>query len=69
MGRNISCIIELGYPIIKTSKGFYLNRKKFTVDEVNFVFSAILASLDKSLREREEIVRCILEILNKINRR
>lgn len=41
IGRNISFLQKIGYPIVKTSKGFYMDKKIFSVDEVNYIVNAI----------------------------
>ena len=68
VGRNIGFLIKVGYPIVKTTKGFYLDNKKFTVDETNFVRKAVLASQDKTAEEKEDIAKRLSDILNKIYR-
>ncbi len=68
VGRNIGFLIGVGYPIIKTTKGFYLDKKKFTVDEVKFVLKAVLDSPDKTAKEKVDIAKRLLDILNKIYR-
>lgn len=68
VGRNIKFLIEVGYPIVKTNKGFYLDKKKFTVDEKEFVLNAVKNSPEKSTKEKEDIVKRLEEILTKIYR-
>ncbi len=51
VGRNIKFLKEIGYPIVKTSRGFYLN-KTFTLQEIDYILEAItlaptIASIDK----------------------
>lgn len=68
VGRNIQFLVSVGYPIVKTSKGFYLDRKTFSVDEVRFVENAIRTSKDCFGVEKEEILLKLLPILHKIER-
>ena len=68
VGRNIGFLIKVGYPIVKTNKGYYLDKKKFTVDEVNFVLSAVLASIEKPENEKQNIAKRLLEVMSKIYR-
>ena len=63
--RNINALIQLGYPIIKTKNGFYLSKKKFSIEEVNFITASIIKNQDKPLEEKEEIINRLLPILNK----
>ena len=41
VGRNIQFLQKIGYPIVKTSKGFFMDNKVFTIDEVNYLICAI----------------------------
>ena len=41
VGRNIKFLKEVGYPIIKTNKGFYMGNKTFTRDDVALVLSLV----------------------------
>lgn len=68
VGRNIKFLKEVGYPIVKTNKGFYLDKKKFTADEKEFVLNAVKNSTEKSVKEKEDIIKRLEEILNKIYR-
>ncbi len=40
--RNIRYLQEMGFPIVKTTKGFYMDGMAFSFDEIEFVKSAIL---------------------------
>lgn len=55
VGRNIKCLKEAGIPIVKTSKGYYLDKKRFTVDEIKFVKDAVLQSNGKTEAEKADI--------------
>lgn len=57
VGRNIQFLQKLNYPIIKTSKGFYMNNMVFSVSDVQFVESAILTSNIKSDTEKTELIK------------
>lgn len=69
VGRNIKTLKEMGYPIIKTKEGFYIERKAFSVDEVNFIKNAILNDAQKNEAEKQELVERVTDILTKIYRR
>ena len=56
VSRNIQCLIKMGYPIVKTSKGFYIDCKIFSVDEIPFIKDAVMNAPGKS----EEEERCEL---------
>ena len=55
VGRNIKYLCEMGYPIIKTGKGFYMDRKAFSVDEIEFIISAVMNSKGKRIDEKKEL--------------
>ncbi len=67
VGRNIKFLKEIGYPIEKTSKGFYMNNKKFTLEEVDFIINAIL-STDSGNIDKEGLIARLKPVLNKIYR-
>ena len=64
VGRNIKDLKELGYPIVKTTKGFYMNDKRFTVEEIDFVTSAIVAADGMSIEEKEALANNVKGVLN-----
>ena len=37
VARNIKFLKEMGYPIVKTAKGFYMDKRTFSRDEIDFV--------------------------------
>lgn len=67
--RNIKALQEMGYPIKKTAKGFYLARKVFSKDEVAFIKEAILSSAQKSEEEKTALAEKVAEVLTKMIRR
>ncbi len=67
--RNIKFLQEMGYPIKKTSKGFYLEGKVFSIDEVAFIQRAILTAMGKSEPEKKELAEKVARTLNTIYRR
>ena len=66
--RNVKFLKEMGYPIKKSSKGFYLD-KTVSVDDVAFVKEAILSCEGKSESEKVELATKVAEILRKQYRR
>ena len=65
VSRNINFLKEVGYPIVKTTKGFYMDNKVFTKEEIDFVKLAILNSESKSKEEKEalasDVVQCMMK--------
>lgn len=68
VGRNIKFLIEAKYPIIKTSKGFYMDKKAFTVDETEFIINAIRKSEQKTIEKKEDIINRLSCLLVQIKR-
>ncbi len=66
--RNIKFLIEMGYPIQKTSKGFYID-KIFSAQDIAFVKTAILASNGKGDTEKEELAEKVADHLLKAYKR
>ena len=64
VGRNIKDLKELGYPIVKTTKGFYMNKKIFTVAEIDFVTNAIVAANGMRVEEKEALANNVKDVLN-----
>ena len=53
--RNVQFLREMGYPIVKTTKGFYMDNKAFSNAEIAFVEKAILAAEDLSNEEKKTL--------------
>lgn len=41
VGRNIQFLRELNFPIIKTSKGFYMDNQMFSKKEIDFILESV----------------------------
>lgn len=65
VSRNIKFLKEAGYPIIKTTKGFYMDNKVFTKEEVDFVRLAIINSENKSEEEKESLANEVVQCMTK----
>ena len=62
VGRNLKFLEEVGYPIVKTTKGFYMNNKTFSKDEISLVIDLVKNSaLDEHTREDlcERLYECL----------
>ena len=66
--RNIKFLQEMGYPIKKTKRGFYLD-KVFSIEDIAFVKSAIFIADGKSEQEKDELARKVVDVLAKQYRR
>ena len=69
VSRNIKFLQKMGYPIKKVSKGFYMERKVFSVAEVNFIKAAIMESTGKDETEKAALAEKVSNILSKMYRR
>ena len=61
--RNIKFLKEMGYPIVKTTKGFYMDCKAFTADEIWFVKEALTAMNGKSEQEKNDLTDKVVSFL------
>ncbi len=62
--RNIKFLKEMGYPIKKTNRGFYMD-KTFSKADIAFVKLAILSAEGKSKVEKQKLAESIAYILAK----
>lgn len=69
VSRNIKFLFEMGYPIKKTVKGFYMENKLFSVEEMTFIREAVLAAPGMSTEDKEELVGRIADVLTEKYRR
>ena len=63
--RNVQFLREMGYPIVKTTKGFYMDNKAFSNAEIAFVEKAILAAEDLSNEEKKTLSTKVVDYLTK----
>lgn len=61
--RNISFLKEMGYPIVKTTKGFYMDRKAFTTDEIKFVKEALMSANNANIQEKNDLTDKVVKFL------
>ena len=66
--RNVKFLKDMGYPIKKSSKGFYLD-KTFSIDDIAFVKAAIFSAEGRSESEKENIAKKLADVLTKQYRR
>ena len=66
VGRNIAYLIKLGYPIVKTPKGFYMDNKLFTIDECNIIVAAVRENPHIPESQRTDITNKLTNALAKI---
>ncbi len=62
--RNIKFLKDMGYPIIKTNHGFYMD-KTFSKEDIAFVKSAILYAEGKSDEEKQKLATSVVTVLTK----
>lgn len=66
--RNIAFLQKVGYPIVKTTKGFYMAGKQFTVEEVDFIMRVVREATGKPPEETERLLQRLERLLCKIYR-
>ena len=69
VGRNIRALMTVGYPIQKTTKGYYLAGKMFTVEEKEFILQAVRGADGKSEEDKAELADRLSGVLRKIVRK
>ena len=69
--RNIKFLQEMGYPIKRKGKngGFYMDRRLFSVEDIEFIRSAILNADGRPDDEKIAIAKKVTDILIKMYRR
>ncbi len=65
VGRNIKFLQSIGYPIVKTSKGVYLDQRKFDLSDLEFIKYAILSSNKRTIDEKEKLLSDLIPLINK----
>ena len=68
VGRNIKFLCELGYPIVKTAKGFYMDKKAFSINEINYIIAAIESAGGTDDINKAELINKIQKQFNRIKR-
>ena len=53
VGRNIKFLTKIGYPIVKTPKGFYMDNKQFSRAEIDFIVNLVKNSENASIETQE----------------
>ena len=65
VGRNIQYLQRLGYPIKKTTKGFYIDKKLFALEDISFIKDSIMLSQGKTEAEKQELLEKLIPIVTK----
>lgn len=69
VGRNIKFLRDLGYPIVKTTKGFYMDNKAFSFEELKYIENVIRNSNENSPTDKEVLIKKLMNLLIKQYRR
>jgi len=67
VGRNMKFLKEIGYPIVKTPKGFYMDNKLFSRSEISFVLD-LVRSADNAEIDRDGLCHRLHECLTRYYR-
>lgn len=65
VGRNIAYLVKLGYPIVKTPKGFYMDNKLFSIDEYSLIVAAVRESPNIPEQQKADIASKLANVLVK----
>ena len=68
VGRNIKFLTEIKYPIIKTSKGFYMDKQLFRREEIEYVIDSVKKN-DVEISQKEELCDKLRSSLSRYYRR
>ena len=68
VGRNIKFLRTIGYPIVKTSKGFYMDKKIFSLNEINYIIKAVDNGENSDEINKIELIEKIEKHLNGLKR-
>lgn len=68
VGRNIAFLQKIGYPIVKTAKGFYMAQKRFTKEEKEFILGAVRHAEGKTDDEKDELILRLSKLLVQLRR-
>ena len=68
VGRNIKFLTEIKYPIIKTSKGFYMDKQLFNHEEIEYVIDSVKKN-DVAISEKEALCDKLRSSLSRYYRR
>ena len=62
VGRNINFLKSVGYPVVKTSGGFYMDKRVFSRQEADFVCGAVAAGSCSDI-DKEDLLRRLKPLL------
>ena len=65
VGRNIKFLNNLGYPIVKTTKGFYMDNKTFSFEELKYIEDAIRNFNTNSPTDKDVLINKLMNLLRK----
>ena len=68
VGRNIRFLTQVGYPIVKTKSGFYLDKKSFTVEEIRFIKTALLNADNQEGIDKNSILQRLEPLVTRFGR-
>ena len=68
VSRNIATLKALGYPIVTTTRGVYLDRRLFSLEEMHYVRSALTAHTPPEGVDRDEVLHKLFPLLEKLVR-
>lgn len=66
VGRNIKTLTDLGYPIVKTSRGFYLDNRVFTAEERDMIIASVQTIPNISDTQKSSISERLSTVLSRL---
>ena len=64
VGRNIQFLRKIGYPIVKSPRGFYMDKQAFSREEISFVIDLVRAS-DNEAIDKEDLCERLFSSLSR----
>ena len=65
VGRNIKFLKSVGYPIVKTTRGFYMDKRRFSRAEVEFILGLIERAEAPEI-DKEGLCQRLAPVLNEM---
>lgn len=64
VGRNIGFLKKIGYPIVKTNRGFYMDKQLFTRAEIGYILNSVNSN-QTTFEGKEELLQKLRRSLTK----
>ena len=68
VGRNIQFLREVNYPIVKTTKGFYMDNQQFSRGEIEYIIDSVSKN-PSPLENKDELCEKLYSSLSRYYKR